>query len=241
MFIQNFSSDKIFPMKENLFQAAVKLGKKLGFVLSTYGEHQLKCNQCDNPYKKKNHTPQPIKSRSKSKFCRCGCEFVLCKYVIPSFSVEGVEGLLKSPRDRLKYPERRDIQAVIISNASKFRHTNGCVPNYQQYIIGARISGTLFDKENQLMDHLLTVMELSPRHLDNHYLREKCVSWFFLLLREDRVDKRQWKSISCQHGPTNNYGMAKGRKHHFSVWNNHLCKSNIFLHSTLTLTLTPLF
>ncbi len=131
----------------------------------------MKCNQCDNPYKKTNHTPHPINSRSRSNFWRCGCEFVLnCKYVIPSFSVEGVDGLLKSPRDRSKYPECRDIQEVIISNTSKFRHTNGCVPNYQQYIIGACISGTLFDKENQLMDHLLSGMELSLRHLDNHYL-----------------------------------------------------------------------
>ncbi len=43
--------------------------------------------------------------------------------------------------------------------------------NYQQFIDCARRAGTLLEKENELVNHLLTVMEMAPFHLDNNGLR----------------------------------------------------------------------
>ncbi len=39
IFIPNFSPETIFSSKENLIQVAVDIGKQLGLILLTYGEH----------------------------------------------------------------------------------------------------------------------------------------------------------------------------------------------------------
>ncbi len=54
------------------------------------------------------------------------------KDVVLSFTVEGIDGMLKSPKDRAKFPEHCDLQGVVVTKSCKFRHTNGCLPNYQQ-------------------------------------------------------------------------------------------------------------
>ncbi len=45
------------------------------------------------------------------------------------------------------------------------------MPNDQQYIVGARKAGTLLEKENELIDCLLTLTEVAPWHLNNNCLR----------------------------------------------------------------------
>ncbi len=58
-----------------------------------------------------------------------------------------------------------------MKESSNFCHSNWCVSNYQFFIDGARRAGILLEKENELVNHLLTVMEMAPFHLDNNGLR----------------------------------------------------------------------
>ncbi len=109
--------------------------------------------------------------RPQKNLWRCECDFVLnfC-YVVSSFTVDNSGRTLQTSKDSTQFPNRPDLQELVVTPSCNFRHFNGCVPNYQQYIIGARQAGTLLDKKNELVDRLLTVMEIAPRHLDNNCL-----------------------------------------------------------------------
>ncbi len=48
-----------------------------------------------------------------------------------------------------------------------------CVPNYRQNIVDAEMFGTFLDKETELANCLLAVIEMAPRHLDNNCLSAK--------------------------------------------------------------------
>ena len=50
-------------------------------------------------------------------------------------------------------------------------HNNGCRPSYAQSLMQHRSAGTLFEKESDAMDHLLQVMAVSDKNLDNNTLR----------------------------------------------------------------------
>ena len=50
-------------------------------------------------------------------------------------------------------------------------HNNGCRPSYAQSLMQHRSAGTLFEKESDAMDHLLQVMAVSDKNLDNNSLR----------------------------------------------------------------------
>ncbi len=77
---------------------------------------------------------------------------------------------MRSAKERTQFQNRPDIQEDAVKESSNFCHTNGCVPNNQQYLVGARRAGTLLDKENELVDFLLTIIEMAPGHLNGNWL-----------------------------------------------------------------------
>ncbi len=91
---------------------------------------------------------------------RCGCDFVLSYcFVISSSTIDGSERTLTSAKERAQFPNRLYLQEVIAKQSSNFCHTTRCVPNYKQNVVGVRRTGTLLNKENELVDHLLTVVK----------------------------------------------------------------------------------
>ncbi len=97
-----------------------------------------------------------------------GCNFVLNH----RFTIDGSERTMRSAKERVQFLNRPDLQEVVMKESSNFSHTNRCVPNHQQCKIGARRADTLLDKENELDNHLLTIMELALQHFNNNCLTE---------------------------------------------------------------------
>lgn len=124
----------------------------------------IECKQC-NMTRKKNTPGELVKQKKqpRTNYWRCGCDFVVdFKFVVLSFTVERSDSWLKTGKDQQCYQisDQPEWHEGMITKNYNFKHANGCVPSYQQYIIGARIAGLLLDKENEFMDRLLTVVEL---------------------------------------------------------------------------------
>ena len=110
------------------------------------------------------------KKRVRTNILKCGCEFlIVLAYCIPTFSNPNNEFV--KPRRNEKDRHSAKQKKCYVTNASLYKHTNGCKPNYQQGTMQGRASGTLFEIESQMMDHLLSVVEISTKNLKNEHLR----------------------------------------------------------------------
>ncbi len=62
-------------------------------------------------------------------------------------------------------------EEIVVSGLHCYNNSNGCSPTHYQYVIAASASGGLLLKENEWMNHLLTIMEISTQHIDKSYLQ----------------------------------------------------------------------
>lgn len=111
----------------------------------------------------------PKKKRNRSKVLRCGCQFsIQMEYCIPTYPDPN------NAYNKLRWAKQRytpELKMCKVSSSSIYAHTNGCKPSYHQGVMQAKAAGTLFERESSLMDHLLTIMEISDKHVSNEHLR----------------------------------------------------------------------
>ena len=101
---------------------------------------------------------------------RIGCEFkVAVLHVLPTFEdpTNPNGARLRHLKDRKTVEQKK----CYISKSSIYCHSAGCEPSYEQCYMQKKAAGTLLQKESDMMDHLLQVMEISDKHLDNDHLR----------------------------------------------------------------------
>ena len=159
-----FPPGKRFPTLEALKTELTALGKKWGFGISGSGK-QLTCSR----YGKTRTSNNDSKKRTRVNALKCNCEFTCYwGYVIPTFPHPNI------PNTSAKNAEFRTtprLQEVKIQPTSKYRHSNGCEPCYEQFQFQARRTGTLFTKESEKMNDLLSILQLGKWRMDNETLR----------------------------------------------------------------------
>ena len=100
---------------------------------------------------------------------KCGCLFG-CNwgYVIPTFQHPNEPF---QSTDKAEFRTTPELQEVKIQGTSKYRHTNGCEPSYEQFQFQARRTGKLFLKESERMNDLLNLLKRVNWRMDNDTLR----------------------------------------------------------------------
>ena len=166
-FEQQFPIGSKWKSFEYLRDQARAVSNSMDFTIST-SSLKLLCNRSGSP---RNHTlDEHDRKRQRTNILKCNCGFaIVAVYVIPTF---------KDPNNqfapRLRNAGDRHTQEhleVKIHPSSCYMHNNGCRPSYMQSLMQHRSAGTLFEKESAAMDHLLQVMAVSDKNLDNNHLR----------------------------------------------------------------------
>ena len=167
-FKDQFPPDKRVDSRDELIEHVKAVSKKWGFEASVAGERYIRCSRFGSSQSRpKSQEVEGVKKRKRKNIIKCGCKFVVAfNYVIASWYDEN-KTKLRSEKDRVT-PDQKQVE---ISASSDFRHSGGCMPSYQQYIMQAKRAGTLLAKESEKIDHLLSVMERSSKNLDNSILR----------------------------------------------------------------------
>ena len=100
-----------------------------------------------------------------------------------------------------------ELKEVVIIPSSKYVHTNGCDPCYEEYHIQAKAARKLLSKkESKKMDDMLTNLELSDWQISNNALRGhlKLVNHACSYITADKLRNfhlwAQRQSLHCQSG-----------------------------------------
>jgi hypothetical protein len=153
---------------ETLREEVRAVSKSMDFTVSTCGL-KLSCNRSGSP-RKLTPDSEHDRKRQRMNILKCNCGFaIVAVYVIPTFEDPNNQfgPKLRNAGDR-HTPELLEVK---IHTSSSYVHNNGCLPSYAQSLMQHRSAGTLFEKESEAMDHLLQVMAVSDKNLDNNTLR----------------------------------------------------------------------
>lgn len=160
----------MFSSKLVLLDEAQKLAASLGFHvrLDGLGVFCTRAGKTKTVRSRQDSTSGTKRKRNPNNILKCGCKFYMrFEFVVPSFAVEGEFGLQRGDR----YRTSPELEAVRLNNNQSFLHTGGCCPCYQQFVMQSRKAGTSYIKQSEMMNELLSVMQLSDKNLDASTLR----------------------------------------------------------------------
>lgn len=166
---EKFPTGKKFSTLEDLRTEVKALGRAKGFGISSTGK-ALTCSRYGQSRTSNNdNEDQVTRKRVRVNALKCDCGFVIrWAYVVPTYPHPNI------PHTSTKVAEFRttpQLEEVKILSTSNYRHSNGCQPSYEQFQFQARRTGTLFTKESEKMNDLLTVLQLGKYRMDNDTLR----------------------------------------------------------------------
>ena len=170
--IAEFPPGKVFETKEELQEALAAVGRKHGFGISGSGK-MLHCTRFGASRVKKsgaaNTNVASTRKRTRINTLKCNCAFV-CRwaYIINTFP-HPEDGY--SNTSAAEYRTTPSLKQVRIQGTSAYKHTNGCKPSYEQFHFQAKRTGKLFLKESEMMNNLLSILEVSRWNMDNQTLR----------------------------------------------------------------------